>query len=47
MHTATVHAPKSDLKFPPFDLARLLKTTLNPKKGKKSAFSSTSKTQKT
>ncbi len=33
MQTTTIHAPKSDMKFPPFDLRRLLKTTLDPKKG--------------
>lgn len=35
MQSTTTHAVQSDLKFPPFDLRRLLTTTLNPKKGEK------------
>lgn len=35
MQSSTIHAPKSDLKFPSFDLGRLLKTSFNPKKGEK------------
>jgi aminopeptidase len=35
MHSATVPDRKSDLKFPPFDLGRLIKTTLNPQRGEK------------
>lgn len=33
MATTSAHYTTSNLKFPPFDLERLLKTTLNPKKG--------------
>lgn len=31
----TLHAPKADWKFPPFDLRRLLKTVFDPKEGEK------------
>lgn len=35
MQTSTKNHPQSDLKFPPFDLKRLLKTVFDPQKGEK------------
>lgn len=35
MHSTELHEPRSDLKFPPFNLARLLKTVFNPQKNEK------------
>ncbi len=35
MQTTSFPKAKADLKFPPFDLRRLLKTTLNPQKDEK------------